>query len=186
MRVATAFAVLLVAVTVSANPIAIELYVDFDPPNGAISIYPPPYSSVNAYVVSDLSYMVGDPIYAVSLDVEVPPGSAQMSGFVPASPSYSVTGILGDGITVSSEDCFDSGTVVLGHVPVLYLGVPGVVQIVAHPTQGHVFETCPDHDEYTYCYVMGGGLGMEPLAPLDLCLSPVEDVQWGVIKAMYR
>jgi hypothetical protein len=180
------FAALMVAVTVSANPIAIELYVDFDPPNGAMSIYPPPYSSVNAYIVSDLSYMVADPIYSISLDVEVPAGSAQMSDFVPANPVFFVTGIVGDGITVINEDCFDTGTVVLGHIPILYLGVPGVIQIVEHPYQGHTFATCPDYDEYTYCTTMGGGLGMEPLAPLDLCLSPVQDVEWGVIKAMYR
>jgi len=186
MRIATTFAVLVVAVAASANPIAFDMYVDFDPPNGAMSVYPPPYTSVNAYIVSDLSYLTGDLIYGISLDVEVPAGSAQMSDFVPASPVYFVTGIVGDGITVIKEDCFESGTVVLGHVPVLYLGVPGVVQIVAHPHQGHIFTTCPDYDEYTYCITMGGGLGMEPLAPLDLCLSPVQNVEWGVIKAMYR
>ena len=186
MRIATTFAVLLVAVAVSANPIAFDMYVDFDPPNGAMSAYPTPYTSVYAHIVSDLSYLTGDPIYGVSFDIEVPPGSAQMSDFVPADPAYVVTGIIGDGITVIDEDCFEQGTVVLGHVPILYLGVPGMVQIVAHPYQGHVFVTCPDYDEYTYCITMGGGLGMEPTAPLDLCLSPVQDVQWGVIKAMYR
>jgi hypothetical protein len=186
MRVAMVFAVLVAAVAASANPIALDMYVDFDPPNGAMSVYPAPYSSVYAYVVADLGYIAGQDVYAIQFDVEVPEGTAQLSDFVPAEPGFIVTGIVGDGITIVAEDCISTFPAVLGHVPVLYLGVPGVVEIVPHPYNGHVFLTCPDYDEYTYCYTMGGGIGMEPLAPLDLCLSPTQDVAWSVIKAMYR
>ena len=51
MRVAIVFAMLAVAAVASANPIAFDLYVDFDPPNWVHSIYTAPYSTVNAYIV---------------------------------------------------------------------------------------------------------------------------------------
>ena len=179
--------VVLAAATSFANPIAIELYVDFDPPNGVVSVYPTPYTTVYAHVMADLGYGTGDGVYSVSFDVEVTDTMPPITDFVPADPAYNVLGIVGDGITVVAEDCITSFPARLGYVPIFYVGVPGLVQIVQHPVQGHVFVTCGETGgEYTYCYVMDGGIGAEPGAPLDLCVNPVEDVTWGVIKSLYR
>lgn len=178
---------LLTAATSFANPIAIDLFIDFEPPYAVMSTYPTPYTTVFAYVVADLGYLTGEDVYSVSFDVEVTDGMPPISDFVPVDPTYTVLGIVGDGITVIAEDCITSFPATLGYVPIFYVGVPGLVQIVEHPVQGHVFVTCGETGgEYTYCYVMDGGIATEPGAPRDLCLSPTQDVAWGVIKAMYR
>ena len=103
----TALAVLMFGLTLiataAANPIAVELYVDFDPPNHVESIYPVPYETVFAYVVADIGYITGEDVYSVSFDVEVPDVMPPVSDFVPADPSYTVLGIVGDGITVGDD-----------------------------------------------------------------------------------
>ena len=187
----TAMAVLMfgltLATTAAANPIAVELYVDFDPPNGIMSTYVAPYTTVAAYVMADLGY-TGEDVYSVSLKAEVTDGTGVMLDFVPADPSYIVLGIVDNGITVIVDDCLDQFPAVLGYVPVFYLGYPGHIQLLAHPDQGHVFTTCGDPgSEHDYCYVQGGGINTEPPELLILCdHNPVRDVAWGAIKALYR
>ena len=188
----TALTVLLFGLTLvaaaAANPIAVDLFVDFYPPNGVMSVYPAPYTTFNAYVVANLGYLTGDGVYSVSFDVEVPDVMPPVSDFVPADPTYTVLGIVGDGITVIVEDCITSFPATLGYVQLFYMGTPGQLQILSHPYLGHVFTTCGDPgSEEDYCYVQGGGIGMEPPEPLILCShNPVEDVTWGAIKSLYR
>jgi len=187
MRFAISVVVLMVAVAATANPIAEELYIDFDPPNHVQTIYPAPYTTFNAYIVADLGYMTLDGVYSVSFDVEVTGGTAQLLDFVPAQPGYIVQGIVGDGIIVIAEECFLTFPVVLGHVPLLYLGAPGFVQIVEHPYRGNVYVTCGDPgEELEYCYTQGGGIDTYPPGPMIYCTNPVEDVAWGAIKALYK
>ena len=185
MRVAMIFAILLIAAAAIANPIAVEMYVDFEPPNYVHSIYPAPYTTVNAYITMDLVMLYGQDVYAVSFDVDMLFGDAIITGdFVPAIPAYTVQ-IVDNGITVIAEDCISESPATLGYVPVLYTGVPDCIQIRPHIDNSHTFVTCNDLVEHDWCSVMDGGLGMEP----DLqayCGNPVQNVAWGVIKAMYR
>ncbi len=186
MRTATVFVMALVAAVASANPIALDLYVDFDPPNFAPSVYPTPYTTVNAYIVSDLAAMAGQDIYAVSFDVDMMFGDAVITGsFTPASPVYTVQ-IVDNGVVIIAEDCISESPVVLGYVPVFYAGSPDCVQILPHIYNGHTFVTCGDMVEHDYCYVLDGGIGMEPQPPQELCGNPVQDIAWGAIKALYR
>ena len=66
------------------------------------------------------------------------------------------------------------------------MGVPDCVQIQPHIDNGHTFVTCGDMVERDYCYVMDGGIGMEPQEVRELCGNPVQDIAWGAIKALYR
>lgn len=185
MRVATAFVVLLLAGAALANPIAIEMFVDFDPPNWVHSTYPPPYTTVNAYIATDLAAYYGQDIYAVSFDVDMMFGDAVITGsFVPAYPNYTVQ-IVDNGITVIVEECFGDSPATLGYVPVFYTGMPDCVQIQPHVDNGHTLVTC-DMVEHDYCFVVDGGIGMEPQGPRELCGNPVQNIAWGAIKAMYR
>ena len=184
MRVAMAFAVVMVAAAAIANPIAVEMYVDFDPPNYVPSVYPIPYSMVDAFIVTDLVAYSGQEIYAISFDVDVLFGNAIVSGnFVPAVPVYSVQ-IVDNGITVIAEDCISEIPATLGYVPIFYTGAPDCVQITPHIFQGHTFVTC-DMVEHDWCYAGDGGIGMEPDVQA-YCGNPVQDIAWGAIKAMYR
>jgi hypothetical protein len=185
MRIAIAFALVLVAGAVAANPVAEELYVDFDPPNHVEVIYPAPYTTVEAYIVTEIPGYIGQDIYSISFDVEMLFGQAIITGdFVPAYPVYTVQ-ITDNGITVIAPDCISGYQATLGYVPVFYIGMPDIVHIVPHAYAGHTFVTCGDMEEYDWCYVMDGGLGTAP-GVYAYCGNPVEDVAWGVIKAMYR
>jgi hypothetical protein len=168
-----------------ANPVAVELYIDFDPLNFVPSIYPPPYTAVDAYVVAEL--YAAAPVQSISFDLNVWAGTATETGsFTPAIPTYQVQ-IVDNGITVFNPDCFDSWPVTLGYLPLLYLGNPGLIEIAPHELAGHSFVTCGDPGEvFDYCYVMYGGLGMEPLEVTELCGSPVEDLTWSAVKALFR
>lgn len=186
MRIAITCAVLLVAIAAAANPIAIEMFVDFDPPNWVHSIYPAQYTTVNAYIVMDLVALYGQDIYAVSFDVDMMFGDSTIAGsFVPTYPTYTVQ-IVDDGITVTVEDCISESPATLGYVPIFYTGMPDCVQIQPHVSNGHTFVACGDMIERDYCYVLDGGIGMEPQSPRELCGNPVQDIAWGAIKALYR
>ena len=183
--VAIAALVLLAAATSFANPIAVELYVDFYPPNYAHSIYPAPYTMVDAYIAMDLVGLYGQSIYAVSFDVDMMFGDSVISGdFVPADPVYTVQ-IVDNGIVVIAEDCIIESPATLGYVPVFFTGMPDCVQILPHAYNGHTFVTCDDMVERDWCYVMDGGIGMEPDLQ-EYCGNPVKDIAWGAIKALYR
>jgi hypothetical protein len=178
------FAVLLFAAAAAANPIAIEMYVDFDPPNVVHRVDPPAYSTLNAYIVADLGYM-GEDVYAVSFDVDVMFGAAVITGsFVPSLPIYTVQ-IVDNGIIVTNESCFDTWPATLGYVPIFYTGVPDIVRILPHIYNGHTYAVCGSLTEYDWCYAMDGGIGMEPQLE-EYCGNPIEDMAWGAIKAMYR
>ena len=187
MRTAIAVDVLLVAAGAYANPIAIDMYVDFDPPNGVFSVYPAPYTTVNAYIVAELGYLTGEDVYAVSFDVDLMFNAAVITGsFVPAFPTYTVQ-IVENGIVVVAEDCISVFPATLGYVPIFYTGGQDYVQINPHAYNGNTFVTCGSMEEHDYCYVMDGGLGIEPQPPRDLCGSPVrDDITWGAIKSLYR
>jgi hypothetical protein len=92
MRTVIVFAALLLAISAAANPIAIELYVDFDPPNAISYIDPAPYTMLNAYVSAEL--YAPAPVEAISFDLNVWEGTAIVSGT--ASPSSTpIAGIPG-------------------------------------------------------------------------------------------
>jgi hypothetical protein len=184
MRIATVFGVLLVAVAAAANPVAEELYIDFDPPNHVDAIFPPPYTTVDAYVV--MQYLPYD-IYSIAFDIEVDPSTGVLTDFIPAEPGYSVQGAPGEGIIVASSDCFTEQPVVLGSTQIYYLGQPGFVNVVEHPYAGHTFVTCGDPgEEHGYCVTLGGGIGTGPLGVIIYCSNPVENTTWGAMKALYR
>jgi len=185
MRNAIAVVVLLLAATAMANPIAIELYIDFDPPNFVPSTYPVPYEEFNAYVMAEL--WGAAPVESISFDLDFWDGAMLQTGpFASLDPSVQVQ-FEGNGITVVNPNCWDTWPVTLGYLPLMYLGGEGLVEVLPHGDHGHTFHTCGDPGEtFDYCYVMHGGVGMEPSGPDELCGNPVQDVTWGSVKALYR
>jgi hypothetical protein len=100
-------------------------------------------------------------------------------------PMYDVQ-IVENGITVVNPDCWDTWPVTLGYLSLFYLGNPGLVEIVPHVDNGHSYITCGDPGEVIdYCYVLHGGIGMQPYET-TYCGSPVENITWGAVKALYR
>jgi hypothetical protein len=172
---------------VAANPIAVEMMIDFDPPGYMHESCPAPYTQVNAYVTADFTGWI-EGIKMVAFRLELTPGTAMGLNFTSSDPIIFIDGDWESGIVVSTDDCLDSFPAVLGYLSVFYLGVPGYITIHPHPELGNVFASCEDPGEMLeYCYVQDGGLCASAPAPRFLCQhNPVNDVTWGAIKALYR
>lgn len=79
------------------------------------------------------------------------------------------------------------GVIRVAEVEYLYLGTPGVIDLLPHPVDGNVFADCDNLlCTWPLPVVAGGvvGVGMEP--PRGCYLVPIEDYSWGSIKALYR
>ena len=189
----TAMAVLLCLIVVStaaANPIAADIYIDFDPPNEVFFVYPTQYVAFDAYVVIG-TYTPWLSASSVSFDLELGPGMGVFAtDFVSDLPGALVEGIPGDGITVSAEDCLGEFPLILGRITVFPVnaGLPGYLYLHAHPDQGNAWVNCQDPpEEREYCFVQDGGINTYEVWPRDVCgISPVISSDWGAIKAMYR
>jgi hypothetical protein len=166
-----------------ANPIIVDrILVDFDPPNYQHRIDPMPGQQVDAYVVVDLSMSYIQEMRSVSFALSVTPAMA-------GNPVFTnlLDHAVGDwrtGITLSTEDCIDAFPAVVGRLTFVYLGVPGDVQILDHPTRPRWIEGCDAGTLVIYCVYSPGGVGKAPLAG-DCNVNPVENVGWGAIKALY-
>ena len=109
----TAMAVLILclttAVIAAANPIAADIYIDFDPPNEVFFVNPIQYVAFDAYVVIG-TYTPWLSASSVSFDLELDPWIGVFAtDFVSDLPGALVEGIPGSGITVSAQDCLAGG-----------------------------------------------------------------------------
>ncbi len=181
-----ALLVTLLASAAIANPVAIDMHISFDPDDYVPGIMPAPSSVVNAYVVLD--WLATD-VYAVSFRLAVDPLAGYGMSFTSISPISTLTGDWETGVTVIGTGCLPEPPVVLGYLSVFYFaGGVGSVEILPHQTLGHVLADCSDPPvEHEYCYTQGGMLGMLEAPDIQVfCSNPVEDHNWGAIKALYR
>jgi hypothetical protein len=169
-----------------ANPIAVEMAIDFDPPGYVHAILPAPYTVVNAYVIADFTGWV-DGINAIAFRLGVTPEMGFGTTFTTFNPIIFITGDWETGIVVWTDDCLDTFPVVLGYLSVFYLGPPGYVTIEPHPELGTEFTSCEDPGEtLEFCYVQDGAIGTYAPEPRFICQTPVLNASWGAIKTLYR
>jgi hypothetical protein len=189
--VAIAISVLvLVAGTAVANPIVGEwLYIDFDPPNFAHRADPPIYTSVDAYLMLDLTHS-GEPGFAsVSFRLDVTPGMSSPPAFTNLLPGDLAIGNWETGITLASTECITTFPAQVAVLTLFYLGVPGDVSIHDDPQYPRWVVNCEDPGGvFYYCMYSSGGVGKDPaIGPSGDCGgNPVEDVSWATIKSLYR
>ncbi|MCK4510483.1 hypothetical protein KAW64_02040 [bacterium] len=181
---------LITAAIAAANPIAADIYIDFDPPNEVFFVNTTQYVSFDAYVVIG-TYTPWLSASSVSFDLELDPGIAVFAtDFVSDLPGATVEGVPGSGITVSAEDCLGEFPLILGRITVFPFtsGDPGYLYLHAHPDQGNAWVNCQDPpEEREYCFVQDGGINTSEVLPRDICgVNPVISSDWGAIKAMFR
>lgn len=179
---------LITAAIAAANPIAADIYIDFDPPSEMFTIDPTQYVSFDAYVVVGpyTSWLSASSVsFDLSLDSEA---GLFNSEFVSDLPGASVVGAPGDGITVSSGNCLGQFPLILGRISIFPIGGSGYVRIHPHPDLGSVYSDCEDPvQEHDLCFVQDGGIHAYDVWPRDVCgTSPVIQSDWGAIKAMFR
>ena len=168
------------------NP-QIFAYVDFDPPNGVHRTDPQMYDYVPAYFMLDC---VQGGFYNISLALYVSPEMSLNTGYENALPNPLHIGDFEEGITIASFDCVQESPVAFAIAHIIYSGVPGDVMILDHPMWPRWVVDCgePTPEVDYYCLLSHGGVGKDPVPTGEQCgcPSPVQDVSWGSIKALFR
>ncbi|MFH1688794.1 MAG: hypothetical protein ABIE42_00980 [Candidatus Eisenbacteria bacterium] len=174
-----------------ANPIVGEwMYVDFDPPDFVHSVYPDPYSTVDAYIMLDLT-MSGEPGFtAVSFRLSISPDTAIDPSFTSLLTGGPVVGTWDTGLTLGATECVTTFPAPVGRFTFTYGGIPGDVAIVDHPDFPRWVVDCnvEEGQVFYYCVYSFGGVGKETdVGPSGDCGgNPVENETWGSIKSMYK
>jgi len=175
------------ATTSAANPILTDwLYVDFDPPNYVHSVFPEPFSTLDAYIVMNLELSLYDEFRSVSFRLEVTPGMSGAPTFTCLLPGATVSGDWETGLTITSADCVEAFPATVGKLTLLYLGSPGDVLIRDHPDFPRSVVNCSDPGTvFEYCVWSHGGVGKEAVSG-DCGANAADDVTWTAMKALYR
>jgi hypothetical protein len=207
MRVAIVLlATLVMFAPAAANPSGMDptLFVDFDE-NGVpdaemhFSTYPPPYTTIDAYIALSCINEPGKEITTVSFALADPtvecPGIIATATFTPLMPGYLAIGdpFIG-GITVASTECMYGPVVYIGKVEMFYLGGECYLKILDHSDYPRWVVDCQDPGQVQYyCNFAWAGIGQEHYyldewcpSPANCLITPVEDISWGAIKSMYR
>ena len=194
MRFATVtLAVVLMPLAVLANPGPGQDVLYFDVGEGANCISPPDNGefSVTIYL-GGLSSFTAEGIVEISFRLDRTFGGVKLgqTSYLYGPESGDVEG---EGWTCTTGgECAGpnaSGLIPIARVDYLYLGVPGVIVPAPHESAGASVTTCLGEAWFWNSYDLpsGGtvGVGTEPPGG---CVggTPVVDVSWGAIKALYR
>jgi hypothetical protein len=203
MRTALAFSILLLGAGLAlANPTPVwpGVFIDFDEdgiPDDDVhtSIYPFPYQSFSAYVALVCNDQPGEEFAAISFmltDVMAAcPGVFAPPTFTNLLPGDLAIGNWNTGITIASTECLTAPMVYIGRLDLFFLGYsePCEIRILEHPDYPRWVVDCNQEVHY-YGVASHGGVNMEPEFPGEgefaCTVTPVEDVSWGGIKALFR
>jgi hypothetical protein len=117
----------------------------------------------------------------------------QLLSFTNLLSDYQTGGPELDRWIVASPDCVmpdEDGVILLGSVEYLYLGPPGLLTIEPTALDGLMVVDCDyhawqiEHGYPPYNSLLVGGVGMVP--PQGCGTTPVSQVSWGALKALYR
>jgi hypothetical protein len=183
----TFLAIALWAAAASANPIITEwFYVDFDPPTRLHSVYPPPNSVVDAYLMLDLTMSPAQQFRSISFRIELTPGMWADPVFTSLLPGAVVVGAWNTGVTLTSTECVATFPAPVARMSFRYLGQPGDVLIRDHPQKPRWLVDCTNPGQvFMYCVWSHGGVGKGALAG-DCTGSSVREVTWTAIRQLYR
>jgi len=180
----------LASVALAAENPDIRIYLDAAPPGYVHEVHPDASTQFDVYVC---------------LDCFGPGGGTRGTAFLLTRTfqgfKLSQTSMLGgldfgdaevDGWTIAAgAACVypdASGTVCVGVINYLYLGVPGTLDVGPHPGTGYEVLDCDFLSDY-YCVYANLGVSVPPNPgdpECDCGEVPVEDSTWGGIKSLYR
>jgi hypothetical protein len=187
MLVVVLVALLTIPAAAGQNP-NIQIYLDVDPPNFVNEVYPDPSATFDVYVC---------------VTCFGPDGGTRGTAFLLTRTfegfKLSQTNLLGgldfgdaegDGWTMAAgADCVYpdlAGVVCVGVIQYLYMA-PGTLDIGPHPGTGREVLDCDFQSDF-YCIRghLGVGAAANPGEDCDCPSSPVNEMTWGRLKAMYR
>jgi hypothetical protein len=189
-RLAIALATLAVAVAAAAdmNP-DIRIYLDVDPPYYVHEICPEEGTEFRVYICLDTLGPDGGTRGArfwCPMDFGgVRVGEMDLLGGLALGD---VEDPWGGWMVVSGPDCVypdEHGVVVVGSLTYLYTGPPGTLDIAPCGVEPRATIDCGFLYDW-FCVHANLGVCAPPNPGEEGCISPVEELTWGSIKAMYR
>ena len=177
------------AATAAGNPDA-RIYIDFDPPNYVHECVPELYQTFDAYVCLD---SLGEGVTSISFRMNDPTTTCPGVFAPPSWISLFPGGILcpapwhPNGTTVPSTECLSGDVVIIGYVPLFYLGGNCCLEILDHVYFPRWVVDCSDPGEVDYyCVLSNGRVGGAECPDGDCVPVPVKSSTWGAMKSLYR
>ncbi|MBD3366586.1 MAG: hypothetical protein GF405_00260 [Candidatus Eisenbacteria bacterium] len=178
------------AVTVSsafANPVwNDEVVVEFS--DGQNCVWPHPGQVITARVVLTEPGYAQDGITAFAFRID-----RTFGGFVVETRNLlgglMIGSLESEGVSVGAATCVTpdgQGRIPIVEIDYFYDGMPGLLSVLWHVDEGATFVDCDQnyHTWYNDSERNVGGVGMEP--PGGCYESPVAEMSWGAVKALYR
>ncbi len=160
--------------------------------NGAYEpeIYQAPYTNSSAYLVMTCGQGgVYTSLSTISFAIGYTPGSMVATGYTSLISNVVITGDWETGITLAATEPITTSQVLVARIDLLYM-TPGYLMVLDHPDYPR-WVTTGMGEMYPYCLVNNAGLGQPHQIVDDYCwfcepMNPVDEVNWGTIKALYR
>ena len=195
MRVLLTVCVILLAsfmATAGQNP-SIRLYLSFDPVEYVPSIEPAPYSMFSVYVCMDC---LGDGVsdggvsqlyFRVDWDESISPIGSYTS-LVPMGLPITWPDLNGN-VPISLTECVQTDPCPLVRIDLFWVGGSGCILLNDHTEWPRYIVDCNDEVDY-YCVgghgSVAGGACPSGDPGCDCSTTPVENSNWGRVKALYR
>jgi hypothetical protein len=187
----TAIAVLLLTLFASASPanpiIAEQLSVDFDPPNLVRTVEPEPFTTVEGYLVLDLTTSPMPGATSISFAVDIVPWPSVEPVFETYLPLSVAEGDWRQGVTVDFGECVTDRLITVGRFEFFYEGGAHDILVLEHPEYPYFVYDCEEPPTlWIYCVPEHGAVGKQSTVWGNCGGSPVEELSWGSIKALYE
>ena len=153
-------------------------------------LYAAPYTVHSAYVMVTCGQ--GDEytsLSTISFAIGYTPGSMVATAYTSLISDVIITGDWETGITLAATEPITTSQVPVARIDLMYMA-PGYLIVLDHPDYPR-WVTTGMGEMYPYCLVNNAGLGQAHQMVDDYCwfcepMNPVDEVNWGTIKALYR
>jgi len=127
---------------------------------------------------------------AISFAIGYDPGTILVTGYQSLLSDVIITGDWETGITLAATEPVLTSQVPVARIDFLWLGNPTYIRIEDHPLYPRQVITGTGY-EIEYCIVNDAGVGQPHVMVEDYCwfcepMNPVDEINWGSIKALYR
>lgn len=156
-------------------------------------IYPAPGTTHSAYMMVTCGLEeLSTSLSAISFAIGYTPGVIVPTSYTSLLADVVITGDWETGITLAATEPVLTSQVFVARIDFLYTGGAGYLTVEDHPFYPRYF-LAGDGYEYPYCLVNDAGVGQPFLLVEDYCWfcepmqgNPVDEINWGTIKALYR
>lgn len=154
-------------------------------------IYPAPYSTQSVYLMVTCGlWDIETSVSAISFAFDYTDGVIAAPVYTSLLADVVITGDWETGITLAATEPVLTSQVHVARMDFLYTTGVGYIIVADHPQFPRQVITGQGY-EYPYCLVNDAGVGQPHVMVDDYCwfcepMNPVDEINWGSIKALYR